>query len=120
MKAEGLAVDQSIADPIPVRLHPLDPLAQALKDSTKVIGVVAVVGDRTFILEGWTYKTGGCEHERDRFETRWRDSDPGCGHRHCQRQGIGLCMGVLGAQADLLEDRDRTDDVEWPLGGVRG
>ena len=120
MTTEGLArADQSVADSIPVRLHHLDPLAQALKDSTEIIGVIAVVGDRTFILEGWTHKTGGCEHERDTFETRWRDSDPGCGHRSCKRQGVGLCVGVMGAQADLLEDR-AADDDEWPIGKVRG
>ena len=31
-----------------------------------------------------------------------------CGHRYCNDLGYGLCMGVAGAQIDMLEDSGRT------------
>lgn len=37
-----------------------------------------------------------------------RDVPPPCEHRYCERQSYGLCMGVAGAQMDMLEDNG------WP------
>lgn len=33
-----------------------------------------------------------------------RGDPPPCEHRYCHRQGYALCMGVAGAQVDMLED----------------
>lgn len=30
--------------------------------------------------------------------------NPPCHHRYCRDQGYGLCMGVAGAQIDMMED----------------
>jgi hypothetical protein len=33
-----------------------------------------------------------------------RGDPPPCEHRYCHRQGYAICMGVAGAQIDMLED----------------
>lgn len=34
--------------------------------------------------------------------------DPPCHHRYCTDLGYGLCMGVAGAQIDMLEESGRS------------
>lgn len=33
-----------------------------------------------------------------------RGDPPPCEHRYCHDQGYAMCMGVAGAQVDMLED----------------
>jgi hypothetical protein len=38
------------------------------------------------------------------IERIMRGDPPPCDHRYCHRQGYAICMGVAGAQIDMLED----------------
>lgn len=53
----------------------------------------------------WASEATGRTEDEIRDEIG-RDTD--CGHRYCQRQRYGLCMGVAGARMDMLEDNG------WP------
>lgn len=120
-------VDVSQAEPITaaVSVPAFDAFAQALYAAPYDRATVAMVGDQKFILQTWTVSDARCEHETSTFETRWVSADPGCGHRSCQRQAAGFCLGVTGAQFDLAEDarlaRERAGlDPDWPASEVQG
>jgi hypothetical protein len=42
---------------------------------------------------------------------------PPCTHRYCRDQGYGLCMGVAGAQIDMMEDNGLSRRESVPEGG---
>jgi hypothetical protein len=45
---------------------------------------------------------------------------PPCEHRYCHDQGYALCMGVAGAQVDMLEDGglSRAEAVRRVIAGM--
>jgi hypothetical protein len=51
------------------------------------------------------------------------DGDPPpCNHRYCADQGYALCMGVTGAQIDMLEDSglSRREALEQVVSSIFG
>lgn len=45
-----------------------------------------------------------------------RGDPPPCEHRYCHRQGYAICMGVAGAQMDMLEDAGwSARDASWKV-----
>jgi hypothetical protein len=49
-----------------------------------------------------------------------RGDPPPCEHRYCHDQGYAICMGVAGAQVDMLEDSglSRGEAVRQVIAGI--